>query len=441
VPVTGNPAVDARPLSAPASQQHRSIYRALSAEREVHERTVLLSARLSLSRPDSVFVETDGTFAPLSHDAAATIFVQVDGRPVTNESAIDWRGSAVPVRHSFNAVGATRLAAGRHTVELVAEPLAGTFSVSGASNLSVFVHPARRVASARLGDAAGPFDFTSLDRRGDAIPHSQLVAIPADVRQPVVALASGTARVAGPNGDSMLGIYLDRHHPGPGRSLWTVNDLWQGAELEGPVFTQAFLAGGRAKSTVSLDATEFPWRSAPPFFQDDNTVVYSVQSTAALAVLAGGLRVAGAGGPALPGFPDQADSAWDFACIGATSPWPGCPRTGENVLIGVGSFAVPRRHPGVVMLAAKARVQGDGADPGGKATLWITLDGVPRGSIGVQELRAPAGIGQRTISASYLATGKLALRPGRHVVRVYGRADGEFVHLTLSRDLPLVWFD
>jgi hypothetical protein len=160
-----------------------------------------------------------------------------------------------------------------------------------------------------------------------------------------------------------------------------------------------------------------------------------------LTVLAGGLRVVGAGAPALSGFPDQAGTAWDFACIGATNPWPGCPAIGENVVVGSGSFVVRRGHPGVVMIAAKARVQGDGADPGGTATLWITLDGVRRGSVGVQELRAPSGVSQRTISASYLTAGKLALRPGRHVVRVYGRAEGDFVHLTLSRDLPLIWFD
>lgn len=93
------------------------------------------------------------------------------------------------------------------------------------------------------------------------------------------------------------------------------------------------------------------------------------------------------------------------------------------------------------MIAAKARVQGDAADPGGRVALWITVDGARRGSTGIQDLRAPFSVSQRTISASYLAAGKLALRPGRHVVRVYGRADGDFLHLTLSRDLPLIWFD
>ncbi len=433
---SARPAVQAR-----VAPQARSVYLSLPADREVRERTVLLSTRLTLPRSDSVFVETDGTFAPLSLDAAARVFVEIDGRRVTNESAIDWRGSAVPVRHSFNVVGAAHLTAGPHTVELVGEAVAGAFTVSRGSNLSVFVNPARRVATARLVDLAGPFDFTSLDLKGNALPHTPLVRLTVDARTPAIALASGSTRVAGHDGDAMLGIYLDGRHRGPRRSLWTVNDTCQCAEIEGPLAAHALLSGGRARSTVSLDATEFPWRSTPPFVQSDNPAIYTVQPTAALTVVAGGLQVVGAGVPVLPGFPDQVGTAWDFACIGATTPWPGCPATGTDVLVGVGSLVVPRGHPGVVMVAAKARVQGDGADPGGRVTLWITVDGRRRGSTGVQELRTPFSISQRTISASYLATGKLALRPGRHVIRVHGRADGDFLHLTLSRDLPLVWFD
>lgn len=93
------------------------------------------------------------------------------------------------------------------------------------------------------------------------------------------------------------------------------------------------------------------------------------------------------------------------------------------------------------MIVAKSRHNADQVDEGGTITLWLTIDGVRRGSIGVQELRAPFSVSGRTISSSYLAAGKQRLRPGRHVVRVYGRADGSFWHVNLSRDLPLVWFD
>lgn len=93
------------------------------------------------------------------------------------------------------------------------------------------------------------------------------------------------------------------------------------------------------------------------------------------------------------------------------------------------------------MFTAKSTQNADQVDPGGTIKLWLTIDGKPRGSVGIQELRSPFSVSGRTISASYLAAGKHRLRPGRHVVRVYGRADGSFWHVNLSRILPLVWFD
>src|SRR5439155_26657836 len=116
--------------------------------------------KVVLLQADNVLVESDGTFEPRSTDAAATVFVEIDGRRVTNVSSIDWRGSAVPVRHSFNAVGAVRLSRGSHTVALVGNPPTGSFTISATSNLAIFVHPARRVRAGELANEAGPFDYT-----------------------------------------------------------------------------------------------------------------------------------------------------------------------------------------------------------------------------------------------------------------------------------------
>ena len=74
-------------------------------------------------------------------------------------------------------------------------------------------------------------------------------------------------------------------------------------------------------------------------------------------------------------------------------------------------------------------------------TLWLTIDGVRRGSTGVQELVAPSTISQRTISASYLTADEHRLKPGWHTVQVIGHVRGSFFTVGLSRDLPLVWFD
>jgi hypothetical protein len=386
-----------------------------------------------------VFVEADGTFAPAASESAASVFIDVDGMRVSNLSTIDWRGSVDPVRHSFNAVGVASLSSGRHTVELVGQPVAGSFTVSSSSNLSVLVHPAQDVRASELTAEAGPFDYTTLGRLGPDLPHAPLVGRTVDATRPTIAIASATGRRVGHDGDGMLGIYLDGGHPGPASSLWTVNDICTCAEVEAPMFTHALLRGGNRNSSVSLDATEFPWTLPPPAREDP--AIFSVRPSATLVVLNGGMQLVGAARSLLQSFPDSVGTVSDGWCIGSSSGWPGCPSVGTDVLLAQATIAVPAGHPGVVMLLAKTRVQGDDSDRGGNARLWLTVDGKSRGSVGVQQLAAPFSVSQRTIAASYLAAGRERLTPGTHVVRLYGRAEGSFIHLVYLRDLPLLWFD
>ena len=435
---SGGTAAAARNATGGHVQVARSLYLSLHRNRVVSSRKVLLSARLVLPHADTVLLESDGSYAPIGTDAASSISICVDGRPVSNESTTDWRGGFDVVAHSFDAIGATSLPAGSHTVELVGVALAGSFTVDALSNLSVFVHPAQNVLMSQLPAQPGPFDFTTLGDVGPDLPHTPLVQLPTDVTQPTVALGSGSERRVGPeNGDGMLGIYLDGQHPGTSHSLWTVNDLCICAETEAPLFTHALLQGTTHASTVSLDATEFPWSRA----QGENPGVFTVQPRATLVVLNGGLHAVGAAQSLLRSFPDLAGTVYDHWCIGSNQGWPGCPTVGSAVPIAKATISIAAGRPGVVMLLAKARVSGDESDPGGTATLWITVDGKPRGSIGLQQLAAPSGESGRTITASYLAAGNAHLRPGRHTIRVYAKADGAFIHLAYLRDVPLVWFD
>jgi len=419
------------------SQLARSLYLSVSKDRRVHERTVLIAAQLDLPKPDTVFFESDGTFAPAVSNSAASVFIRVDGTRVSNVSTVDWRRSVEPVRHSFNAVGVASLVSGRHTVALVGQPLAGAFTVGASSNLSVLVHPAQHVRASELATEAGPFDYTSLGRLGPDLPHTPLIARTADVTKPTIAIASATGRRATKGGDGMLGIYLDGRHPGPASSLWTVNDLCTCAEVEAPMFTHALLRGGSRSSSVSLDATEFPW----PRPARENTAIFTVRPSATAVVLNGGMQLIGAARSRLQFFPDTVGTVSDGWCMGSSSGWISCPPVGTDVLLAQAAITVPASHPGVVMLLAKSRVQGDKSDRGGNARLWLTVDGKRRGSVGVQQLASPFSVSQRTIAASYLAAGDESLRPGTHVVRVYGRAEGSFIHLFFLRDLPLLWFD
>lgn len=379
----------------------------------------------------------------MGEGAAAAVYVQIDGRRVTNESMIDWRGSTTPVRHSFNAVGARGISAGTHTIKLVAVPIAGAFSVSQSSNLSIFVRPAAQIHMVQRAQRAGPFDFVTsgLGGRNDRLPHRRLEYVVADTRKPTVALASASSQKAGMKGDAMLGIYVNGHHPGNSRSLWTVNDLCRCAEVVGPMYTQAFLRNDNQRSLISLAATEYPWDQPGATATEEDTADYAVRPTSTLVALSGGMKVVGKAVADRSGFDGLEGTVWDWSCIANRDPSSYCPAVGADVKVASESIDVPGDDPAVVMFTTKARVQAGPDDGGGTILLWIVVDGVRRGSVGIQDLAAPSTLSQRTLSASYLAAGKQRLSPGRHTVAVYARVEGSFANVSLSRDLPLVWFD
>lgn len=74
--------------------------------------------------------------------------------------------------------------------------------------------------------------------------------------------------------------------------------------------------------------------------------------------------------------------------------------------------------------------------------LYIKINGERVGSLGVQELgNSPNTVSTRTLSASYLSAASGALAPGCHTVETVGLAQGDFRHLMMDADLPLLWFD
>jgi hypothetical protein len=330
----------------------------------------------------------------------------------------------------------------------MATPIAGAFTVSESSNLSILVHPARRVSVARLDREAGPFDFTTSGRNGLdlPVPHKSLIKATAGSRTPTIALAAGSTQKTQRNGDAMLGIYRDHRHPGNASSLWTVNDVCSCAETQAPFYSHALLKRRSGRSTISLEATEFPWNQPGLPARGEDPVAYLVRPSATLVVLRRGMRIVGGGAPLRPGNPKLRRTVWDWICIASSSRngrsgLLGCPDAGSDVRLASESLRVPAAHSGVVMFAAKTRVQAGSNDQGGTVELWLTVDGVRRGSTGIQQLAAPSSISQRTIAASYLAAGRHRLTRGRHTIEVHARVEGSFAHLVVFRDLPFVWFD
>jgi len=433
-----------------ARPQARSVYMALSANREVDGSAVLLATTLTLGSTDALFVEGDGAVIPHDASSAATLSVQVDGRRISNESSIDWRVVPnpwdVPVTHSFNVIGEAELASGRHLFQLVIDSAGAGATVAASSNLSVFVHPATAVHAAELPQQVGPFDFATRGSDPASPPHAPVESVPVNSSLPAVALASASVGSATEDqtswGDAMMSIYADANHPGNARSSWSVQEMGSN-ELTAPVYAQAVLPPAVPHATVSLDVTEFPWFNGGGTLTNsiEDGVRYTIQPTAMLLVLTGGLRVFGAARTLATGHPDSSGTALDFYCLASSAGFPGCAPVGTDVLLTEARIRIPRSHPGVLFFAAKTRAQGDDTDAGGIVSIWLTIDGVRRGSTGTQQIAAPSGVSERTVSASYLSAGANTLKPGWHTVRLYGHADGSFAHLTLVRDIPLLWFD
>ena len=98
-------------------------------------------------------------------------------------------------------------------------------------------------------------------------------------------------------------------------------------------------------------------------------------------------------------------------------------------------------HNGVVLFLAKVRLQPDKDDIGGNSALWLNIDGVDVGTLGIQEFKQPNGDSSRTISASYLSVGVDKLYVGNHTVKVFLKATGNFKHISYSKDIPLIYLD
>jgi hypothetical protein len=417
----------------------RSVYLELGSDTTVMSSArTLLTTTIDLAEDNWVLVSSDGRFFG---SGAAEIRIAIDGATVSNRSTIDWNGSLDPVQHSFNAVGAQRLAAGNHTVALVATPTGGEFTVGSGSNLSVMVRPAARVTVTRLAETTATFDFdTRNTQEGDPAPHQILLhdsfSVPGDVAAsgPLVALASGGSIRAGHDGDAMLALYLDGADPGNGQQLWSVNDTCQCAEQHAPLYSHAFLRNlADGAHTLTLEALELPWAQTPPV---DDPALFEMDDNSTLITLSGGLTVAGSY------FTDNVvNRRLDYFPMATSEGWPDTPPVGTDVKLAEAQFDVPAGHTGVILFATKTRVQGDASDPGGVVSLWLELDGARVGSTGLQQLATPFSVSQRTLCASYLAAGTHALTAGQHTIRAYARADGKFIHLVLPRDLPLIFFD
>ncbi len=122
---------------------------------------------------------------------------------------------------------------------------------------------------------------------------------------------------------------------------------------------------------------------------------------------------------------------------------PGCPTIGTKSTLATAVVTIPSGHNGVVLFSGKTRLFADHSDSGGNVSLGFNLDGSDIGTITTQQLQPPSTESSRTMTASYLATGSHHLSVGNHTIKVWAQAQtgSSFVHLSATRDLPLIYLD
>lgn len=421
------------PLPFVHADRVRSTYSELTANLSIASDapTVVHSRTITLLQGGPVFLHADGAVMP--GQGRAALQIRIGTVDVGNESAIDWSASVSPQPHSFNCVGSAHLDPGTYTVQLVASP--GIYTVEIGSNLSVFVAPALNVQGNGyspppcIGIAA--FNFNTLPMFSPPSTTANYALLPGtpmtghafSTSQASYFFGSGTANVFGTfEGDAMFGFFANGAPPpfpqapilpySAFRSSLSVDDLYVGAELEGPMFCQAVHdpTVPAIDVAVTLEASEYP-------LAGDNTVRYCVSSAASVG-MSGGLMVHGSAST----LPALVFAGVEHSSVG------GCgifsPPLGVPVLVSTANFNVPVGHDGRVFFAGKARCQGDPQDGPGQVFLWLEIDGTRVGSIGHQGLGGWIGGGahmtsqsQRTLSTSYL-TAAQPLAPGTHTVEL-----------------------
>jgi hypothetical protein len=418
---------------------------------------------------------------------------------VSNDAVISWDGVNPPVQHSFNVVGAPHLYPGTYTVRLMAElrpnggPTLGGFYVNGRTNLSVMEPRATAFDEAVLaGDSpprsSPPYNFTTYslpdwlqfvqpEKRATPIifpdigwEHTTLPGVWFGVGfndREVVLLASGRAYWDGGDGDALLGFYVDGFACGSAFTTIAINDLTHIGELQAPMTLQGFLPrlpcrdptpGPTAPPhVISLDATELPITPDQPSGCGPFTtpcgqtpVKYHVGQGTRMVYLSGGMNVAGA-----ETLGHDINNPSDFALAGGyAEPI----ALGTDVTLVSHEIPIPHGHDGVVFFTTKVRSLGYANSENGIFFLWIEVQEEPPlrvdkrpvnaimpragrrvSSLGIQ---ATGSVSQRTLTASYLAAGGLALLADHtYIASVHVKVVGNYKQAAVSADVPLIWFD
>ena len=340
--------------------------------------------------------------------------------------------------HSFDCIATTNLTAGRHTISLIATVDKTTpdsnFKILKNTGLSILLDPAPYVISNNDSSKSTVIDTQPQRFKGFyPVAMNEILTNSFDVGSKstnVVTLASGSATLNKGFGDALWGILLNNENClDNDTSQWSVNDLYKGAELTAPMFLHSFhnLIG---QNKLKLKGGKLT------FDYFDNTVSYKVDNSVQLITL---YSMELSGKASISSAKCNRED-WGFFGTSDKMNKTITPVNDKHEVLKT-DLTIPKNHNGVILFLTKMRIQPGIEDLGGTAELWINIDGNDVGTIGMQGFKHHSSASSRTISASYLSSGKMSLKPGSHTVRVYLRAQGDFKQIAHSLDLPLIYFD
>ncbi|MCB1606024.1 MAG: hypothetical protein KDI71_03465 [Xanthomonadales bacterium] len=419
---------------------------------------------IDLQSPARVLAIADGRYFPIDAPAG-TVRIRFDGDDSYSSIPVtDWGSSQRPVMHAFNVLASTELAAGQHTVDLVASAhpsRPGRFAVGANSGLSLLVQPLSNLSIASLPGETAAINLTTYDptngidvNEGDLdrpfVPIlNNLISNQSGRSIWAISLASGrgfnacNSGIDDGFGDALLGIFSGGLCQSTHNAAWSVNDLDPDAELQAAMMLHSAhsLVSGEQRN-LTLIGSELAFGSdqaGSPSGAHENGVCWGLGSARMITAHAG--SVAGAA----PFGPEQLCSTYTWRCVATTIGQPGCPPAGTNVTLTSAQIVIPTGHDGIVQFNARTRIQADNADGFATFILGLRIDGVEVGAHGVQQLAVGAGQASRTLSASYLSapgSATSALGTGLHTVEVYLRAEGTLLNFpSAPQDLALTWFD
>lgn len=398
----------------------------------------LITKTITLTESQKILVVADGRYFPYNKNGIAQVNIQIDNNNSYSSNAIiDWTQSLNAVQHTFNCIATTTLAPGTHTIKLIGFTHPSTpntnFKIGGGTGLSILINPAPTVVATGLTADSPTINYNTYPTNGfTPIPMTNILSNQIDVGSTptnVITLSSGRVYKDCGEGDALWGLFLNNETcTNNGSSLWSVNDITRGAELQAPMFQHSFhtLTGS---NSISLKAGELS------FTYFENAVCYRVGANTKLISLSG----MGLSGKA--SISDTNCNREEWKCYGSSVGTGGCPSVGTVHEVVSTQIEIPTGHNGVVLFLAKLRLQPDQNDIGGNSLLWLNIDGTDVGTLGVQEFKKPNGDSSRTISVSYLSADVNALSVGSHIVKVLLKANGSFKNISYSKDLPLVYFD